>query len=549
MKTITPLNHQAALPIDKLILKNAPPAGESVPMDVIFVGAGPAGLAGAIHLAQLIKKHNESGGSLGEIQIGVLEKAANLGGHTLSGAVMNPRAIRELFPDLKDEELPLRGKVQGDRVYLLTPNGQIRLPTPPTMHNEGNYIASLCEVVRFLGQKAEELGVNIFTSFPADSLLTDGKMVQGVRTTPAGLVRDNSPGSQYMPSNDITAKITVLSDGTRSPLAQAYCQWQNTLPKQPQIYALGVKEIWRVKNVPREVTHTLGFPLPTDAFGGSWLYPLGEDLISFGLVVGLDYKSHSLDVHKSLQRLKQHPLFQQYLKGGEILEWGAKTIPEGGLNSWPKKLHGDGLLITGDAAGFVNVPALKGIHYAMQSGMMAAETIFEALKKNDFSEQSLSAYDTKIKNSYIRQDLYKVRNMRHAFKSGFYIGGIKAGLMTLTCGAFPSGGNHHLEDAAEPKSIEASAAGENVGLSKVDAVYLSGNKTRDDIPQHLTVGRDITPEVADMYAAMCPAGVYERQGDKLVVNAPNCIDCKATDVLGPRWQPREGGAGPDYKLM
>jgi electron-transferring-flavoprotein dehydrogenase len=549
MKTITPLAHQAPLNLDHLILKNAPPVGEAVPMDVVFVGAGPAGLSGAIHLANLIKKHNASGGTLGDIQIGVLEKAANLGGHTLSGAVMNPRAIRELFPDLKDEELPFRKKVQGDRVYMLTENGKIRLPTPPPMHNDGNFVVSLCEVVRFLGQKAEALGVNIFNSFPADSLLTDGQNVLGVRTTSAGQKRDGSPGPQFMPPNDITAKVTVLTDGTRSSLAQAYCRWQKTESDQPQIYALGVKEIWRVKKAPKEVTHTLGYPLPTDAFGGSWMYPLAEDMISFGLVVGLDYKSHNLDVHKYLQRLKKHPLFAEYLEGGEIVEWGAKTIPEGGLNSLPKKLHGDGLLIAGDAAGFVNVPALKGIHYAMQSGMYAAETIFEALKKNDFTSRALSSFDVKVKDSYIHKDLYKVRNMRQAFKSGFYLGGIKAGLMTATMGAFPGGGCHHVEDAAEAKNITDSAAIDNVGISKVDAVYLAGNKTRDDIPQHLTVGKDISPEVADMYAALCPAGVYERQGDKLIVNAPNCIDCKATDVIGPRWQPREGGAGPDYKLM
>jgi electron-transferring-flavoprotein dehydrogenase len=350
-----------------------------------------------------------------------------------------------------------------------------------------------------------------------------------------------------MPPNDITAKVTVLTDGTRSPLSQAYCQWQNLLPEQPQIYALGVKEIWKVKKAPEEVIHTLGYPLPLNCFGGSWLYPMGNDLISFGLVVGMDYKPHALDTHKLLQKLKQHPLFKNILEGGEVLEWGAKTIPEGGWNSLPKKLHGDGLLIAGDSAGFVNVPALKGVHYSMQSGMLAAETIFEALKKNDFSANTLKTYDDKIQSSYIKTDLYKVRNMRQAFKDGFYMGSLKAGLMTVTGGMFPGGSAPH-EDAAEAKDVQPMTY-ENVGLSKVDAVYLSGNKTRDDIPQHLTVGKDISPEVADMYAAMCPAGVYERRGDQLVVNAPNCIDCKATDVIGPRWQPREGGAGPDYKQM
>ncbi len=587
MKLITPLQYQAVLPLDKLLLQNPAPVGEAVPLDVVFVGAGPAGLSGAIHLARLIKKHNEAvasggaqGAALGDIQIGVLDKAPNLGGHTLSGAVMNPRAMRELFPELKDNDIPYRKKVEGDRVYLVTESGQIRLPTPPPMHNDGNYVVSLCEIVRFLGQKAEEVGVNIFSSFPADALLMSGSTVKGVRTTPAGLGRDSQPGSQYMPPNDITARVTVLTDGTRSALAQAYCQSQNILSDQPQIYALGVKEIWRVKKAPREVTHTLGYPLPTNAFGGSFLYPLADDMVAFGLVVGLDYKDHNLDVHKLLQKLKQHPLFKQYLEGGEVVEWGAKTIPEGGWNSLPKRLHGDGLLMAGDAVGLVNVPALKGIHYAMQSGMYAAETAFRALLANDTSAKALSGYDEKIKTSYIRDDLYKVRNMRQAFKSGFYWGGFKASVMTATCGLFPGGGSHHVEDAAEAKDVAAadsnassstggaattgaSAPTSSVGLSassatatvavkmlsKVDAVYLAGNKTRDDIPQHLTVGKDISSDVADMYASLCPAGVYERQGDKLIVNAPNCIDCKATDVIGPRWQPREGGSGPDYKLM
>lgn len=558
-RTITPSEHQPNLGRAHFLLKDAQLSAEAVPMDVVFVGGGPAGLIGAIHLARLIKKHNENGGTLGDIQIGILEKAANLGGHTLSGAVLNPRVLREVFPELKDSDFPLRKKVKGDRFYFMTENSKIRIPSPPMMHNSANYVASLCEVVRWLGAKAEELGVNVFTSFPADSLLTEGNKVVGVRTVPAGLGRDGTPGSQHMPATDITARITVLSEGTRGPLTQSYLEWQNITSSEPQIYALGVKEIWKVKKAPEFVTHTLGHPLRLDCFGGSWMYPMADDMVSIGLVAGLDYKDSTTDVHKQLQRMKQHPLFASVLEGGEIVEWGAKTIPEGGFHAIPNRLSGDGLLMTGDAVGLVNVPALKGIHYAMESGRLAAETAFAALVANDTSAEKLKEYDVKVRSSFIASDLKKVRNMRQAFKSGFFMGGLKAGLMTITGGLFPGNQNNHHTDAQEAKVASSDAAllpnqnpypnAKIKTLSKLDAVYLSGNKTRDDIPSHLKIGKDIPNELADLYTSMCPAGVYERKGDTLVVNAPNCIDCKATDVLGPRWQPREGGAGPDYKLM
>ncbi|MCB0411788.1 MAG: 4Fe-4S dicluster domain-containing protein [Bdellovibrionales bacterium] len=544
--TFIPANLQPPLDLSHLILKEAPDAENSVPFDVLFVGGGPAGLAGAIELAKLCKQDPQ----LSSTEIGVLEKAGTLGGHCLSGAVVNPIGFKELFPELSEQDYPFRKKVEDEKVYLLTESGQVTLPTPPTMKNHGNYVASICEIVRWLGEKAEGLGVNILTGFPADRLLVEDQKVIGVRTTPAGLGRDGTPGSQYMPPTDVTAQAVVLSEGTRGLLTQAYWQWQKLTSKYAPAYALGVKELWKVKKAPKEIIHTLGWPLPKNAFGGSWLYPLADDLVSFGLVAGLDYKQSNLDVHRLLQKMKQHPLFAEILEGGEIQEWGAKTIPEGGFNALPNRLHGDHVLILGDAAGLVNVPALKGIHYAMMSGIMAARTLYQGLKSSDFSAKKLAPYSESLRTSFIGEDLKAVRNMRHAFKSGFYMGGMKAGLMTLTGGAFPGDTSHAEEDAAEPKTLSTDESlAPNVGLSKVDAVYLSGNKTRDDIPSHLTVGKDISPEVADFYSHLCPAGVYERQGDQLVVNAPNCVDCKATDVLGPRWQPREGGSGPDYKQM
>jgi electron-transferring-flavoprotein dehydrogenase len=376
--------------------------------------------------------------------------------------------------------------------------------------------------------------------------------VVGVRTAASGLDREGRPGAGHTPSSDLTAQVTVLADGTRSALAQAWCAWQGVAAENPQIYALGVKELWRVTRPLDAVIHTLGWPLPRDAFGGSWCYPMGDSLVSLGLVVGLDWRPHTLDVHTLTQRLKAHPLFAAILAGGEVVEWGAKTIPEGGYHSVPSRLHGTGLLIAGDAAGLVNVAALKGIHYAMESGILAAEAIFDALRAGDTSAPALARYDAALRQSYVFDDLRRTRNMRLAFKSGFWIGGAKAWLMSLTGGTFPGSRIPVEEDAAAPRttrSTDAPAGGAPGALSKVDAVFRSGNATRDDIPQHLIVGRDVPAEVVEFYAHLCPAGVYERAGDRLVVNAPNCVDCKATDVVGPRWMPREGGSGPAYKQM
>jgi len=546
---VIPAEYQPPLPLDTLILQQgAPGAGDRMELDVLIVGAGPAGLACAIELAHLAQRDRT------DVNIGVLEKAQALGEHSLSGAVVNPRAFRELFPDVKDADFPFRGSVERERVALLTARRAFTLPTPPTMRNAGNYVASLCEIVRWLGERATALGVNLFTGFPAASLLVDGRRVVGVRTTATGLDREGRRLSNYMAPNDLLARVTALAEGTRGSLSQAWLDWQGVTSENPQVFALGVKEIWETRRPLDTIVHTLGWPVPTDAFGGSFMYPLEPKLVALGLVVGLDYRDAALDVHELLQRMKLHPLFRRYLEGGELVEWGAKTIPEGGYYAVPARRSGDGVVILGDSAGFVDVPSLKGIHYAMQSGMFAGRAIYAGLRAGDASAAGLAEYDRLVNESFIISDLYRTRNMRLAFKDGFYVGGVKAGLMTVTGGRFPGRKIAVEPDANVERTLTPGASpgitpdGRHT-LSKVDGVFKSGNATRDTIPRHLVIGSDVPAAVAAFYVHMCPAGVYEVVQGALRVNAPNCVDCKATDVLGPRWTPREGGSGPRYKRM
>jgi electron-transferring-flavoprotein dehydrogenase len=550
MDTVVPARHQ--LPLDTArFLKDEAPGEDAVPMDVVFVGGGPAGLAGAIRLARRVAAHREAGGDLA-VEIAVLEKSAEVGQHCLSGAVVDPRSLRALFPELADASFPFRRRVTRERVYLLGEGTAQRLPTPPPMRNHGNYVVSICELVRWLGERAEALGVNVFTGFPVESLLLPGGRAAGVRTTASGLDRTGRPAAGYAPPTDLAARVVALAEGGRGPLTQSWVAREGVRGENPQVYALGVKEIWETREPLDAVVHTLGWPLPHDAFGGTFFYPLEERLAALGIVVGLDYASTGLDPHVLLQRLKTHPLFRPHLEGGELVEWGAKTIPEGGWHALPSRLHGHGVVVLGDAAGFVDVPSLKGIHYAIQSGIEAGDAIFEALLKDDVSAEGLGSYTHRMQSSYVYRDLHRTRNMRLAFKDGFFVGGVKAALMVATGGrAF--GRRIEMEADAERPRVLADEPGVRpdgrLTVRKVDAVYKSGNATRDDIPSHLAVAPGVPPSLAHLYAHLCPAGVYEAGPQGLLVNAPNCVDCRATDVLGPRGSPREGGSGPRYRRM
>ena len=525
-------------------------ADQQINVDVLFVGAGPAGLSGAVHLKTLCKK------DFPDIQIAVLEKASRVGGHSLSGAVINPKSFKKLFPEIPENQMPFHCKIKKEKLFYLTQNKKYLLPLPPPMKNKDFYTASLCEVLRWMEEKAAALDVDIFTSTAVEKLLVDEEdKVIGVSTCPSGLNKEGKPSSSYQAPIYIFAKTVVLAEGSRGHLSKAWRRWKNISSKYPETYALGVKEIWETPApLPQNtVWHSMGWPLPKGVFGGSWLYPLKGNKVSLGLVAGLDSSFKNLDVHIKLQELKQHPFFANILKKGRVVEWGAKTIPEGGFYSMPEQLYDNGLLIAGDCAGMVNVPALKGIHYAMEAGMLCAQTFFKALKANDFSHSVLKTYHEQVtQKSLIAKELYPVRNVRQAFNGGFLTGLIKSGLMFLTKGFFPGDFSvkNLKKDSEENRSkTETSRQNTEKFLSKVNAVYLSGNKTRDDIPPHLKTKKDLPKEVIKFYEHLCPAGVYEEKEGRFIINAPNCIDCKATDVLGPRWTPKEGAAGPNYQQM
>jgi electron-transferring-flavoprotein dehydrogenase len=542
----------------EVIAEPTDPPDERIEVGVLIVGAGPAGLACAIRLGQLLEEQPRVAERLGDVPVAVVEKGKQVGSHLLSGAVVNPRALRVLFGDRKRvAEMPFYGEVKAESVYYLTRHQALRIPAPPTMKNHHNYVASLSRLGRWLGEEAEAAGATILPETAATKLLVEHGRVRGVRTGDRGRGRSGEELANFEPGSDVVARVTVLCEGTQGHLTGAAIERFALAGENPQVWALGVKEVWKVARPLDRVIHTMGWPLRNNPryreFGGSFIYPLGDDMVTLGMVVGLDYRDVELSVHDLLQELKTHPLVRRILEGGERVEWGAKTIPEGGFVALPKQLHAPGLLLCGDGAGFVNVPALKGIHSAVESGRLAAEAAFGAVHGGASPATALGAYDDALRESFIWEELQEVRNMRQAFGRGFWLGGALAGAMTATKGHFPPG-DARTERDADQELISTGRARRyptpdgKLTFDKLSSVFASGNKTRDDQPNHIRVRTQVAAEVGRMWEYMCPAQVYEWTDDVVHVTPSNCVQCGAISAKGGRLTPPEGGSGPEYKL-
>jgi electron-transferring-flavoprotein dehydrogenase len=540
------------------------PEDERIEVGVAIVGGGQAGLACAIRLLQLLEDDPELTERLGEVPVAVIEKGRVAGAHQLSGAVMNPGPIRELLPG--DDSWPHYGEVEAESVhFMLNRKRAVPLwPVPPPFRNHGNYVISVAEINRWLGEKAEELGAYILSETVAAKLLVDDGAVKGIRTGDKGRDKEGGEKSNFEPGSDVTARATVLAEGCWGHLTGAALKGLGLAAKDPQVWALGVKEVWEVDKPLQKVIHTLGWPLRPQAkfreFGGSWIYGMNREgeapKVSIGFVAGLDYADARFSVHDVLQEFKLHPLVRKILEGGTRVAWGAKAIPEGGYWAMPK-LHAPGLAICGDAAGMVNVPKLKGVHYAIQSGMLAAEAIHRALKagSTDFSD-----YEEAVHASAIGKDLWESRNMKQPFAKGLVVGGAIANAMTVTKGRFPAGHWPTHRDADVPlmltdRHTRYPKPDGRYTFDKLSGVFLTGNATRDDAPSHIRIQRRVPREVAEGWAWMCPAGVYEVPEDApqsghvdLIVNPSNCVQCGAITAKGGRLTPPEGGDGPVYQV-
>jgi electron-transferring-flavoprotein dehydrogenase len=538
---------------------------DRIEVGVAIVGGGPAGLACANKVLQLLENEPELTEKLGEVPVAVIEKGKVAGAHLLSGANMKPSAMEELFPDLPKEDWPVYQEVTKDAVYLLTSKAALPLkPMPPNFKNHGNYVTSVAKLGRFLAAKAEEAGAYILSETAATKLLVEDRIVKGVRSGDRGRGKEGEELANFEPGSDVVAKATVLAEGTVGHLTYAAYDYFDMHGADPMRWELGVKEVWEVKEPLDRVIHTMGWPLRKsprfNEFGGSFIYPMGEDKICIGLVAGLDYTDATFSVHDALQLLKTHPFIKKLLDGGKRVAWGAKTIPSGGYFAMPKRLAVPGMVVAGDAASMVNVPTLKGVHYAMHAGMYAAETIVDALKQ-DIDSVNFEAYDEKVRKSLIEKDLKQSRNMRQPFSKGFFMGGAIASAMTISKGAFPGG--HWSQEHDSEVEMDLGRAGDTypkadneLTFNKLDSVFLSGNATRDDAPNHVRIQSKVPREIAQTWVSMCPAQVYEIPEAQLEngatevdvhVTASNCVQCGAITAKGGRLTLPEGGDGPLYQ--
>jgi electron-transferring-flavoprotein dehydrogenase len=551
---------------------------ETLDVDVLVVGGGPAGMSAALRLAQLQK---ERGGD--PLSVAVLEKAREVGGHMLSGAVLDPSALRDLVPDFQARGAPLGSEVHRDRVYFLTRGTKVAFPiTPPPLHNHGNYIISLNRFVKWLGGLAEAEGIDVFTGFAAAELLFDGDRVVGVRTGDRGIGRHGEIKSTFEPGVDIRAKVTLLTDGVRGNLTKALVRrLALDEDRAPQQYAIGLKELWEVPKdrVPAgTVIHTMGYPLRMEEFGGGFIYALPDGVLAVGFVTGLDYRDPMFDPYVTFQHYKRHPLVASLLQDGQLVRYGAKALPEGGWHSVPR-VYADGVMIAGDAGGFLNSMRLKGVHLAMRTGMLAAETAFDAVRAGDTSARALQAYETRINGSDVRRELYPVRNVHQSFGYGLLAGLAYSGFSLVSGGwwvrdPMPSHAgyerlrqlkDYYRDGQPDPDSpVNPVKIDRQLTFDRLTNVHYSGTRHPEDQPSHLIVyDTDICrtrcrEEYGNPCTRFCPANVYEMvdAGDgtkKLQINASNCVHCKTCDIMDPYqiidWVPPEGGGGPQYEGM
>ncbi|MFN8108413.1 MAG: 4Fe-4S dicluster domain-containing protein [Thermoleophilia bacterium] len=541
-----------------------PAAGEDerIEVGVLIVGGGPGGMATAIRLGQLLAEDEALTEALGEVPIALADKGKAPGSHLLSGAVMKPGPIKKLFRDTDPASIPHYWEVDKERVYFMTKFRALRIPPPPQMRNHGNWVVSVSQMARWMSEQAEEYGVYLLPETDCQKVLIDQGRVMGVVTGDKGRGKAGEELPTFEPGMELHAQVTVFAEGTPGHLSQVTRKHFELDQNSVQTWELGVKEIWEVPKPLEALVHTAGWPLRLNPkhreYGGSWLYPMGDNMVSLGFVVGLDYADATLSVHDILQDFKQHPLVHGILDGGKRIAWGAKTIPGSGLYGLPGRLHVPGALFVGDSAGFVDMAALKGVNYAIQSGMLAAEAIYEALKaKTATTATGLWGYDQRIRNSSLWHDLWKVRNIRPGFQRGMLVGGMIHGMATASGGRMPKVVTP-IRDAKEPVYIGNRRYMKPDGkltFDKLSSVFASGNKTRDDQPNHIRVQTDVPVELGVAWENMCPAQVYEVDMDTLKdgrvtvrLNPSNCVQCGAITAKGGRLTPPEGGSGPEYTL-